>query len=243
MLQAARGPKSLLPTDLRRTMQESAFRHDLDPSRSVAVADDGSDQISITARGDGTNTSSQDPNFFRVKYTGGSSLTSLTLDVSNANPTESTHPGLVFDMREILLGGFPFTLGHLRGVAESAISVMFSDPAPPPAVEGQFQQLTLSIDAGAMSSGDIIDFGIDRDEADAFGPNGAVGGNSADLLNSGVGIPQGKVAMGAATFSATLDNGTVLEGSFTNTLGRGYSFLDGFGFVNAEAAIRLLQNP
>lgn len=243
MLQVAGGPKSLLPTELRRTMQESAFRHDLDPSHSVAVANNGSDRISITARGDGTNTSSQDSDFFRVKYTGGSSLTSLTLDVSNANPTEKMHPGLVFDMRDILLGGFPFTLGHLRGVDESAISAMFSDPAPFPAVEGQFQRLTLSIDAGAVSSGDLIDFGVDRDEADAFGPNGAVGGNSADLLSSGVGIPQGKDATGAAKFSATLENGTVLKGRFTNTLDRGYSFLDGFGFVNAEAAIRLLQNP
>ena len=242
LLQVAGGPQSLLPTDVRSTLQESAFRHDLDPSSSQAQARDGGDEITIFTMGDGTNTSAQDPNFFQVTYNGGSSLTSLTLNVSNANPTEKPHEGLVFDMRDILAGGFPFTLGNLSGVDASAISAEFSDPAPPPAVEGQFQQVTLSIDPGAMSSGDVLRFGIDRDEADAFGPNGSVGGNSADLLDSGVRIPEGTIAMGAATFTATLENGTMLEGSFNNTLGKGYSFLDGFGFINAEAAVSLLQN-
>ncbi|MBA3830564.1 MAG: S8 family serine peptidase [Chthoniobacterales bacterium] len=242
MLQAAGGPHSLLPEDLRRTMQKSAFRHDLDGSRAVAVANNGGERVSIVAIGDGTNTSSQDPNFFQVRYTGGSSLTSLTLDVSNADTTEIPQ-GLVFDTRDITLGGFPFTLGRLKGVDAGAINATFSEPAPLPAVEGQFQQLTLSIDSGAISSGDEIHFGVDRDEADAFGPNGAVGGNSADLLGAEVRIPQGTVAPGGATFSASLANGTVLRGTFTNTLGNGYSFLDGFGFVNAEAAIKLLQNP
>jgi hypothetical protein len=241
LLQVAGGPHSLQPTEVRSTLQESAFRHDLDPNSSTARARNGGDQITIFARGDGTNTSAQDPNFFEVTYNGSSSLTSLTLDVSNANPTEKPHQGLVFDMREVLAGGFPFTLGNLSGVDASAISAEFSEPAPPPALEGQFQQITVSIDPGAMSSGDVLRFGVDRDEADAFGPNGAVGGNSADLLDSGIRIPEGTVAMGAATFSATLQNGTVLEGSFTNTLGNGYSFLDGFGFINAEAAVNLVQ--
>ena len=241
LLQAAGGPHSLLPTDLRRTMQTSAFLHDLDASHALAVADSGGDHVSISAVGDGTNTSSQDPSFFQVTYTGGSSLTSLTLEVSNANPTERPNRGLLFDTRDILLGGFPFTLGNLKGVSESAITASFSEPAPPPAVDGQFQQLTVSIDPGAMGNGDIIRFGVDRDEANAFGTNGAVGGNSADLLDSGVKIPQGNVAQAAATFSATLANGSVLEGSFINTIGPGYSFLDGFGFVNAEAAVNAVQ--
>lgn len=107
-------------------------------------------------------------------------------------------------MRDILLGGFPFTLGDLKGVDASAISATFSDPAPPPAVIGQFERLTVAIDPGAMSDGDVIHFGVDHDEADAFGPNGAVGGNSADLLNSGVLIPQGTVATRSAKFSAGL---------------------------------------
>ena len=105
-----------------------------------------------------------------------------------------------------------------------------------------FRRLTLSIATGAMKSGDIIHFGVDRDEANAFGPNGAVGGNSADLLGNGVLIPQGTIAQGAVTVSATLSDGTTLQGKFLNNIGHGFSPLDGFGFINAQAAVQAVQH-
>jgi hypothetical protein len=241
MLQAAGGPHSLLPDDVRQAMQASAFLHDLDPSYSQGVANQGGDLVFASGDGDGGNTSSADPNFFKVTYSGGSSLTSLKLNPTEANPTETPTQGLVFDTRVSL--GLPFTLGNLTGVSRLAIAAAFSVPAPPPAVAGQFRQLTVSINPGAMTGGDAIRFGVDRDEADNFGPGGGFGGNSADLLGSGVLIPQGTVVPGGATFSATLENGKVLQGIFVNTIGNGYSSLDGFGFVNAETAVKAVQKP
>jgi hypothetical protein len=38
-----------------------------------------------------------------------------------------------------------------------------------------------------------------------------------------------------------LSDGTTLEGSFKNKIGHGYSPLDGFGFINAQAAVQAVQ--
>ncbi len=236
VLQAAGGPHSLAPNAMRQTLQASAFLHDLDPSHSDLTFQSG--KVLIAADGDGTNTSSVDPNFFTVTYTGAGSLKSLTMNLSNANPTETVN-GLVFDTSAIT--GLPFTLGNLFGVPASAITTTFAQPAPSPASSSQFRRLTVSIANGAMTSGDTIHFGVDRDEQDAFGPNGAVGGNSADLLGAGVLLPQGTIAQGGATVSVTLSNGTILQGVFKNNIGHGYAPLDGFGFINAQAAVQAVQ--
>ena len=240
MLQAAGGPRSLAPAAVRQAMQASAFLHDLDPYRAIAVAQSGSDTVSISTKGDGSETSVIDPRFFTVTFSGGNSLVSLTLDLSSANPTERPTQGLVFDPNEG--SGFPFTLGR-SSVPGSAISAAFSVPAAPPAQPNQYEKLTLSVTPGAMTSGDVIRFGVDRDQADVFGPLGAVGGNSPDLLGGGVLIPQGTFAPGGATFSANLSDGSTLQGDFTNNIGHGYSPLDGFGFVNAQAAVQAVQKP
>jgi hypothetical protein len=202
MLQAAGGPQSLSPDAVRAAMQKSAFLHDLDPSHAEGVAQGGGRKVFFSATGDGRDASSAtDPNFFMVTFTGPGSLTSFELNLTNANPTE-THKGLVFDPHKST--GFPFTLGNLTGVPQNAISSAFSMPAPAPAGPGYFQELTLSIAADAMMAGEVIRFGVDRDEANAFGPNATVGGNSADLLGAGVLIPQGIVAPGGAAVSASL---------------------------------------
>jgi hypothetical protein len=73
--------------------------------------------------------------------------------------------------------------------------------------------------------GDSISFGIDRD----FSAINA-GGNSADYL-------------AGADINATIDSGTTLLGAFANTLGTGYTFADGYGLVNAEAAISFTLHP
>jgi hypothetical protein len=239
VLQAAGGPHSLEPDALRKILQGSAFQHDLDPSHSQAVLQTGPNHLSISADGDGTNTSSEDPNFFTVSYSGGNSVTAVTLNLSNANPTETVQ-GLVFDPTRAT--GVPFALGNLKGVPASAITTTFSLPAFPPATSGQYRRLTLSIGPGAMTSGDVIRFGVDRDEADAFGPIGAVEGNSGDLPGAGVLIPDGTLAQGGATATVTLANGTTLQGSFVNQIGHGYSPLDGFGFINAQAAVKAVTH-
>ena len=96
----------------------------------------------------------------------------------------------------------------------------------------------MTIAPGAMTSGEFFRFGVDRDEADAFGSvNGAAGGNGADLLGRGVLRPEGTVTGGGATFDAGLTDGTRLTGTIKNQIGRGYSVQDGFGFINAQRAV------
>jgi hypothetical protein len=98
--------------------------------------------------------------------------------------------------------------------------------------------LDITFAPGTFGSGDVLTFGVDRDEADVAGPNGAVGGNSADLLGGGVLIPSGKFVPGGASFFGTYEGGTTFKGEFFNLIGKGYSRLDGYGFINAEAAVK-----
>ena len=83
---------------------------------------------------------------------------------------------------------------------------------------------------------------MDRDEADEAGPvAGASDGNSADLLGGGVLIPSGRVVPGGASFFGTFENGAPFRGEFFNLIGKGYSRLDGYGFINAEAAVKAVS--
>ncbi len=170
-------------------------------------------------------------------------------DTTAGNTTEpldttvgfTSRPGLVFDSRAPTLG-FPFTLGDLKGVTAADINGTLSNPAPAPAIVGNhFYTLTVDIASGQLTGGEGFTFGLDRDEADAFGPNGTVGGNSADLLKANVLIPEGTLAPGGMTFSGSTSNGP-FSGIFRNRIGRGYSVLDGYGFINAEAAVSLPLN-
>lgn len=239
MLQAAGGRHSVTPDAVRFAMQQSAFMHDLDPYYAHGTAQNGSTTIDLAVRGDRTLKSSLARNFFRVGYSGANSLTSLTLNLAGANTTERPTQGLVFDPNEGQ--GFPFTLGNVNGVPRSAVTTQFTDPVPSTIGPTQYRRLTLSITAGAMTNGDVLKFGVDRDEADAFRPLGAVGGNSADLFGAEVLLPQGTIAQGGATFSIKLSDGSALQGVYLNNIGEGYSPLDGFGFVNAQAAVQAVQ--
>jgi hypothetical protein len=101
--------------------------------------------------------------------------------------------------------------------------------------------LDLNFHPGSFRSGDLLSFGADRDEADSAGPNPAAGGNSADLLGGGVLIPSGQVVPGGASFFGTFDHGASFRGEFFNLIGKGYSQLDGYGFINAEAAVNAVR--
>ena len=77
----------------------------------------------------------------------------------------------------------------------------------------------MDITPGALTRREGYNFGVDRDEADAFGPNGTVGGNSADLLGANVLIPEGMLAPGGMTFSGMTSAGA-FSGVFVNRIGR-----------------------
>ncbi|HUL53740.1 MAG TPA: pre-peptidase C-terminal domain-containing protein [Opitutaceae bacterium] len=235
VLDAAGGPGSVNPDRMRSVLQNSAFNHDLDPFFSWGAATARANLILVSATADPNSISQFDPNVFTVRNYGLSPLANISFNGTGGNTTE-TPPGIVFDTR--VGPGQPFIIGSTSGLAPADVAASFSLPADPPGVADQWKQLDLTFAAGAFKSGGMIGFGVDRDEADAFGPSAAVSGNSADLLGAGVLIPQGTIAPGGATFFGTLQNGAKFSGKFYNLIGAGYSPVDGYGFINAEAAVK-----
>jgi hypothetical protein len=57
----------------------------------------------------------------------------------------------------------------------------------------------------------------------------------------GVLIPSGDLALGGASFFGSFSGGREFQGRFFNLIGKGYSQVDGFGFVNAEAAVKAVS--
>ena len=260
VLQARGGPGSVTPDRMRALLERSAFPHDLDPEHSVASAGG----LTITAdgpQGDERRTNPTlettgamtDPRFFRVSYSGPGSIVSLTLDGAGANPTGlgvragDPSAGLVFDPRpffaipalggpDLFAQGFPFTVGAASpGIDPSAIAANFAAPGVGLANRRQFQQMTVRFPAGALGGGRFVAFGVDRDEAVTTDKD-AEGGNSADQLGPGLLFPEGVVVGPGMSFRAVMSTGQVLTGRFRNRIGAGWTPVDGFGYINAQAA-------
>jgi hypothetical protein len=238
VLDAAGGPGSVKPKRMREILQDSAFAHDLDPYFSWGLAFSRSNFVTVDATADQNAISQFDPNVFSVSNYGTRALASFSINGTGANPTNSG--AIVFDERATPTPapGQPFVVGRTEGLTAADVQATFSLPADAPGLAGQWKQLDLAFVAGAFASGDSLSFGVDRDESDVAGPNGAAGGNSADLLGGGVLIPSGQFVPGGAKFFGTLEGGFGFSGQFFNLLGRGYSQLDGYGFINAEAAVK-----
>jgi hypothetical protein len=239
VLDAAGGPGSVKPKKMRQVLQDSAFDHDLDPYFSWSFALSRGNFVAIEANADANSISQFDPNVFTVTQFGRSALASLSINGTGANPTQTPH-GIVFDERSTPAPapGQPFIVGQSEGLTAADVTGTFSLPADPPGLAGQWKQLDLSFAPGSFASGDLLHFGVDRDEADVAGPGGAAGGNSADLLGGGVLIPSGKWVPGGASYFGKFEGGAPFRGEFYNLIGCGYSQLDGYGFINAEAAVK-----
>lgn len=124
-----------------------------------------------------------DPQFFRVAYSGPGSLVSLTFDGAGADPTGigvkpgDPPAGLVFDPRPFpgipalgapdLFGqGFPFTVGAASpGIAPEAITASFGRKGVGRASSRQFHVMTVRFPDGALADGRFVAFGVDRDSA------------------------------------------------------------------------------
>ncbi len=161
VLEAAGGPGSLTPAQIRTTLQNSAGNHDLDPAFAQAVINSAGVRFKATAFGDGSNLASSDPNFFTLtlnRPSTGVSIQQITFDLTPA--------GLVFDSTGS--GSAPFVLGTLTGLTANQVTVTGLTDADP--------SFSLSFPAGAFGPGDSLGFGIDRDLATGGG------GNAADLL-------------------------------------------------------------
>jgi hypothetical protein len=127
---------------------------------------------------------------------------------------DATAANLVFDPS--ITTGFPVTVSATSDVPAGSVTSSLPAGAPPSST------LTLTFAPGSFVSGRTLRFGVDRDVA---GINGF--GNSADVL-------------AGTTFSATLTNGEILTGTFTNTIGTGYTVFDGFGLIDALSAVNAL---
>jgi hypothetical protein len=257
VLQAHGGPRSLKPQALTRILQLSAFPHDLDPYESTAIAFSRNGLVVATVDGDDDFSSQIDPNQFSILNLGLSPIKSLKIDLKDANPSGGNiyhpYPGEVFDTLPpvaefdavTLNGGFPFTFGSSEGISPSDVAAAYDEQAPAPSVAGQFFKLALTFRQRSFNLGSVLRFGIDRDEwHSAFNPSpsGTGGGNSrnggsADLLGEGVLIPGGQILAGGATIEGTYQDGSRFSARFHNLIGQGYSPLDGWGFINAQAAV------
>ena len=240
VLDAAGGPGSVKPGKMRKILQDSAFPHDLDPFFASGAASSKGNYVAVNASADPNSISQFDPNVFTVWNGGKNPLKNLSINGNGGDPTQ-TPKGIVFDERTAGGVGQPFIVGQTAGLTAADVTNVFSLPATAPGLTGQWQQLNLSFRPGSFGRGDLLGFGVDRDEADAAGPGGAVGGNSADLLGGGVLLPQGTLTAGGATFFGSFEGGDTFSGRFWNSIGKGYSQVDGYGFVNAEAAVKAVS--
>jgi hypothetical protein len=110
------------------------------------------------------------------------------------------------------------TIGTTRGIAAGDISFL-TGPASP--------QLTLKFTPGKFVSGDSVSFTIDQDNALT-----KVSGGQSDYLGAGTKF--------TASFGPTKDK---VIGTFQNNIGFGFSRADGFGLVDALAAVDLILGP
>jgi hypothetical protein len=156
VLDAAGGPGSRTPDQIRSIMEQSTFPHDLDPNFCQATASNSTATVQVSANGNSTNDSASSPNFFTVAFTGnsGQTLNQLVIDLTNTP--------LVFDESS---NGFPFTVGSNPGGVSISKSLSASK-----------QILTLTF-GSTFPPGQTISFGIDRDLSAI-----SAEGNSADLL-------------------------------------------------------------
>ena len=245
VLQNKGGPGSVTPAQMRTMLQRSAFPHDLDPyySKSQVVATPNRGKVTVTLEGDNSSTARIDPNAFTIAYSGTSSITSITFDGSNGNPgggnvSVPSTPGLVFDTRTGGLGQ-PFVIGSGSVTAASVVATP-QNPAPAPSVANQFFGLKLDFAPSAFTGGKALKFGVGRAayRSAFFPPAGDTrAANSADLGGAVTRIPEGTAAAGGITYTGTLADGSTFSGTLTNRIGAGWSFLDGFGFINAQSAV------
>jgi hypothetical protein len=255
VLQANGGPRSLTPAALRSRLEGSAFPHDLDQQHAEASGGG----LTITADGDQGNENAttpgamDDPRFFTVAWNGPGSLASLTLDGATADPSGlpgpgATSAGIVFDPRKfvgapffggagLFAQGFPLTIGATGGgLRASDVTASFAGTAGGNATTGQYQRMTLSFRAGAMTSGRSVSFGVDRDEAQSFYGD-AREGNGADLLGGIAFFPDRTVVQRGLGYTARLAGGQVIRGQLANRIGSGWTSVDGYGFIDAQRAV------
>jgi Subtilase family len=158
LIQAAGGPGSIDPGQVRIALEATAPARDISPLFKEALGASTSGFVTVTARGSVTDGS----NYLTVFYLGrpGQSLEGLTIDASQGDlifDTSATNP--------------PPTIGTTGGIAPSDVSFV-TGPASP--------LLTLKFTPGKFVSEASVSFTIDQDNALT-----KVGGGLSDFLAGG----------------------------------------------------------
>ena len=178
---------------------------------------------------------------------------------TNGTPTSPTvtyfqinAPGLVFETPTKA-----FTPGNSVGLTAADVTATPSNPAgaPTPAGAG-FYTLSLGFPTGNFTGGKVLRFTVGRGaqrssnvatggSATVLGPGTTTVNSLADLFGGGVLVPGSydsatktySVITNGMSFSGTTTDGGTFSGTIKNRIGAGYSPVDGFGLINAEAAV------
>lgn len=222
LLQAAGGPSTLSVERTRSLLQSSASsrERDIDPFASSAEINlpNGNGSVSLTAKGSDDATAGTAADFFILRYDvgpAGASVASVTINLSPA--------GLKFDTNSFT--GFPFTISSAVGVNPKSVTATVKTPAG--ANSAADSQVVLAFPANAFKPGASLSFGIGRSAAS----NGDRV-NSADRLASATVVVQVQPKTGAKVSAS---------GALSNQIGTGYNPVDGFGLIDAQRALELLE--
>jgi Subtilase family len=270
VLQAHGGRHSLTPAQMTAILQNSTFRHDLDPSYASGIArTDSGDVVKITINSDGsalqasganTGTGANDANAFAVTYTGEGTLTSLVFNphgvaleggaVSGGvnGYLDGTAPNItyfdnIFPGMDFAPANKAFTIGSQSTIPLASVTASFSNGVPLPAPANQSWTMTLAFD-NSFTSGNVLHFTVGRDIqhwSSVAGGTGSTNGQAAqlylaDLYGGGTVLPSGAVNLDGMTFSGTTTTGS-FTGVLRNRVQKGYSPVDGYGFINAQQAV------
>src|SRR5262249_8763945 len=124
------------------------------------------------------------------------------------------------------------------------VAATFSNTPPPPSTS-QSWTMTLTFPSGAFTEDKTLKFTVARGEQHSastgngttIGPATTIPDYLADILGNGVTLPSGDVAPPGMAFSGTTAGGGTFSGTLQNRIGFGYSPVDGYGLIDAEAAV------
>ncbi|MGI8956675.1 MAG: S8 family serine peptidase [Chthoniobacterales bacterium] len=267
VLEAHGGPGTVTPSQMMDILHSTSFQHDLDPnyaSGNATTSEGGS--VRFTANTDlGLNPSSgiNNVNHLTITYQGPGSITSLVFNPEGTADTagnttggnngldltntyfSNVYPGIVFEPLTKA-----FTVGD-SDVSASDISASFSNQAPLPSIAGQWWTMSLAFANDSFTNGKVVKFTVghgpqhNRVVTNGLGQDGGATSTSfvmADLFGGELLLPDGAVTKRGMTFSGTTSHGGTFSGTINNKIGDGWSKTDGFGFINAEAAVRAPLN-